>query len=433
MNVLLLGLGRANLMVAEYLVKGGDDVFVYEENMAGLAVPARRMIDEGRVKPYVQGPYDLAITSPGFPPNKPICKILKTRGTSIIDEIEYVYRRLGRPAVIAVTGTNGKSTTAAMISGILDAAGIDNFLGGNIAPGKPFSHALFEPRPAYYVLEVSSFQLMRIDEFRPRIAVLTNIGVDHLNWHTDLAEYRNAKLRIFSNQLETDHAILNYDDEGIRDLARQVRARPVFFGHHAVDGVSLNGGFRYDGAELFTHRGMPVSGEHNLMNMAAAIAVARVLQVRTPDMEKGLRNFRGLPHRLEDLGLVRGIRYINNSMCTNAGAALASFNAVEGNKVVILGGRPKGDEGQEYFDVLISKAKACVLLGENARSVAEYFEARGYTRYAIARDMAEAVDFAREQAQPGDVIFLNPGFASFDRFRDFEERGEAFRHAARQD
>ncbi|MBE0433020.1 UDP-N-acetylmuramoyl-L-alanine--D-glutamate ligase [candidate division WOR-3 bacterium] len=433
MKILLLGLGRANLMVAEYLVKKGEEVFVYEENIPGLATPARRMIEEERVKPYVQGPYGLAITSPGFPPNKPICKILAKRGTSIIDEIEYVYLELGRPALIAVTGTNGKSTTAAMISGILDVAGIDHFLGGNIAPGKPFSHALFEPRPAYYVLEVSSFQLMRIDKFRPHIAVLTNIGVDHLNWHTDLAEYRNAKLRIFSNQQETDHAILNFDDEGIRSLAGTIRARPVFFGHHAANGVSLNGGFRYDGAELFAHRGMPISGEHNLMNMAAAIAVAKVLHVRIRDMEKGLRNFRGLPHRLEDLGLIHGVRYINNSMCTNASAALASFKAVDGSKVVILGGRSKGDEGEEYFDMLISGAKACVLLGENARSVVEYFEARGYTRYAIARDMAEAVDLAREQAQPGDVIFLNPGFASFDRFRDFEERGEAFRHAARQD
>lgn len=432
MRILLLGLGRANLKVAEYLVQKGEEVFIYEENMAGLAPAARGMIDAGQVKEYVRGPYDLAITSPGFPPNKPICKLLDRRDTATIDEIEYVYLELGRPPVIAVTGTNGKSTTAAMIGAILDAAGIGHFLGGNIAPGKPFSHALFEPRKAYYVLEVSSFQLMRVDQFRPRIAVLTNIGIDHLNWHTDLAEYRSAKLRIFANQQATDHAVLNFDDETIRSLAGTVRAQVIFFGRDAASGVSFNGNFRYDGTALFAARSMPLPGAHNLMNMAAAIGAARVLPIDTDAIENGLRGFRGLPHRLEDLGVIRGIRYINNSMCTNAGAALASFEAVEGKKIVILGGRSKGDEGEAYFDRLASEAKACILLGENARSAAEYFEARGYVYYAIARDMTEAVTMAREQAEPGDIIFLNPGFASFDRFRNFEERGEAFRNAARQ-
>lgn len=433
MKVLLLGLGRANLAVAEYLVNKGEEVFVYDDNLSGLAAPARKMIDEGSVSIYSEQDYDLAVTSPGFPPDSRICVMLEGQGTPIIDEIEYVFTELDQPSVIAVTGTNGKSTTAALISSILNVAQISHFLGGNLAPGRPFSRALFQKHYAYYVLEVSSFQLMRVKRFRPHVAVLTNIGVDHLNWHKDLTEYRNAKLRIFANQGQNDFAILNFDDESIRQVAETIESRVIFFGHHRVEGVSLNGQFRYDGEALFSSRGMPLPGEHNLMNMAAAIAVAKVLQIDNPHIERGISVFKSLPHRLEELGVLKGIRYINNSMCTNATAAIASFLAVDGSKIVILGGRHKGDEGQEYLDVVIKDAKACIVFGENAGFITDYLHERGYSRYAVAKDMHEAVAKARAFAQPGDTIILNPGFSSFDYFGNFEERGEAFKNAARQD
>jgi UDP-N-acetylmuramoylalanine--D-glutamate ligase len=431
--VLLLGLGRANLAVARHLVEKGVQVFVYDENISGLSASAKQMIENGQVELHAGGHYDLAVSSPGFPPGRPICRALEEQGTKVIDEIEYVYQQLDRPRIIAVTGTNGKSTTAALVSSVLHAAQIDHFLGGNIAPGKPFSQVLLQDKAAYYVLEVSSFQLMRIERFRPYVAVLTNIGVDHLNWHADFEEYRRAKLRIFSNQEGTDYAVLNYDDEWIRGIADSMAARTIYFGRHAKSGVSLNGIFHYDGVALFPRQGLSLLGEHNQMNIAAAIAVAKALEISTANIERGLTGFRGLPHRLEDIGLIRGIRYINNSMCTNAGAAVASFEAVEGSKIVILGGRHKGDEGKRYFDLLIKEAKACIVLGENAGFVTQYFKDHGYDRYAIAQDMNDAVGKAREFAHSGDVILLNPGFASFDCFRDFEERGEAFRNAARKD
>ncbi|UCD18881.1 MAG: UDP-N-acetylmuramoyl-L-alanine--D-glutamate ligase [candidate division WOR-3 bacterium] len=434
MKVLLLGLGRANLAVAHYLVGKREQVHVYDEKMSGLSAEAQQLISSGQVGLYDdEQRYDLAISSPGFPPGRSIYTVLKRQGTKVIDEIEYVYQQLNHPTVIAVTGTNGKSTTAALISSILVAAQKDHFLGGNMAPGKPFSHVMVGRKSDYYVLEVSSFQLMRIETFRPHVAVLTNIGIDHLNWHSDMEEYRTAKERIFSNQESNDYAVLNYDDEWIRNLAGRIKARAVYFGQHATSGVSLDGKFHYEGVELFAHNGLPLRGTHNFMNMAAAIAVAKVLKIPTTQIEQGVMNFTGLPHRLEDVGVIHDIRYINNSMCTNAGAAVASFHAVEGPKIVILGGRHKGDEGTQYFDVLIKHAKACVLLGENSGFIAEYLEAHQYDRYAIARDMNDAVVKARRFAEPGDVIFLNPGFASFDRFRDFEERGEVFKNAARQD
>jgi UDP-N-acetylmuramoylalanine--D-glutamate ligase len=433
MKVLLLGLGRANLAVARYLLGRGEEVFVYDENMEKLGEEARHMIRNLELKEYVDGEYDMVITSPGFPPDRPVYRLLQKMGMVIIDEIDFVYQQLMDPKIIAVTGTNGKSTTAALISNILSVAGTKNFLGGNIAPGKPFSESLFQERYAYYVLEVSSFQLLRIDRFHPRISILTNFSVDHLNWHKDIDEYKNAKLRIFTNQQSDDFAVLNYDDEWIRGIASSLRPRVLFFGYGAEKGVSIDGKFHYESNALFGHEGLPLVGRHNMMNIAAAIAVAKILGLSDSVIEQGVRTFKSLPHRLEELPAVKGVRYINNSMCTNATAAIESFNAVEGNKVIILGGKHKGDEGQAYFDVLIARSKACVILGENAPFISEYFEKRGFIKFAIAQDMADAVQKAREFSDPGDIVILNPGFASFDYFGNFEERGEAFRHAVQQD
>lgn len=433
MKILLLGLGRANLSVAKYLVKKDEMVFVYDENIKNLSQEALAMINNRQILIHEDDAYDLVITSPGFPPNRPICRTLAAKGVTVIDEIEFVYRQLENPMIIAVTGTNGKSTTAALINSILSKAGIDNFLGGNLAPGRPFSRTLFLDRFQYYVLEVSSFQLLRIERFRPHIAVLTNIGIDHLNWHQDVHEYRQAKLRIFANQHAGDFAVLNYDDVWVRGIAKSVRSQPVFFGFHTEQGVSINGKFRYDNNELFTSNGLPLTGKHNLMNVAAAVAVSKIINLENRHIEEGVRAFRGLPHRLEDLGEIHGVRYINNSMCTNATAAIASFQALGGPRIVILGGKHKGDEGSRYFDLLIKEAKACIILGENARFIVDYFKEHDFQQYTVAKDMDDAVRKAREFSVQGDIIMLNPGFASFDLFGNFEERGEAFRNAVQQD
>ena len=433
MKILLLGLGRANLPVARYLTKKNERVFFFDENMQKLSRSAKEMIGQGKVKMHADNGYDLVITSPGFPPNHPTCKALEAKGIPIIDEIDFVYRELDDPKIIAVTGTNGKSTTAALVSNILNETKIRNFLGGNIAPGNPFSQALFEDPYPYYVLEVSSFQLLRIERFHAHIAILTNLSIDHLNWHKDIDEYKAAKLRIFSNQKNNDFAVLNYDDDWVRSVASSLDSRTVFFGFHTKKGVSINSKFHYESGELFSTEKLPLAGGHNLMNIAAAIAVSKIINISNRDIERGIRTFKSLPHRLEDLGSFRGIAYVNNSMCTNATAAVASLRAIKGTKIVILGGKHKGDEGRDYFDVLIKEARACVLLGENAEFIADYFRKRGFNEYAIAENMGDAVNKARDFARSGDIIILNPGFASFDYFGNFEERGEAFKHVVQQD
>jgi UDP-N-acetylmuramoylalanine--D-glutamate ligase len=193
--------------------------------------------------------------------------------------------------------------------------------------------------------------------------------------------------------------------------------------------VRLNSNFYYDMEKLFSTDIVPLVGRHNIMNVAAAIAVAKILNTPNEKIERGIKTFKSIPHRLEDLGKIAGVRYINNSMCTNESAAIASFTALQEAKVVIVGGTQKGNAGHRYLDLLIQKAKACVILGANANQIAAYFKTNNFNKFSIATNMDEAVVKARAFAEPGDIILLNPGFASFGYFRNFEERGEAFKNA----
>lgn len=431
MKILLVGLGRANLGVARYLMTREHEVAVFEERPQLLAPEARSLINDPRLHPYQPDRYDLAVTSPGFAPDKPIIRELTAAGTPVVDEIEFTYRELGGPRVVAVTGTNGKSTTIALVHNILVRAGIDAFLGGNLAPGRPFSDALMDHPRAWYCLEVSSFQLSRIVTFRPRVAVVTNLQMDHLNWHGTFEHYARSKARIFENQTGQDHAVINMEDERVCQLIASARSQVVWFGPRARNGAWFDGRFHYRRETLFGTERLHLLGGHNLLNVMAAIAVGKVLAVPDPAIESGVSEFKPLPHRLEDLGSQNGIRYINNSMSTNEAAAIASLQAITGPKVVILGGYGKGDKCHGYLDHLMTEAKACILLGDNAADIADYFRAHGYDRFGLAHTMDEAIAMSRGYAGPGDTIMLNPGFASFGLFRDFQERGEAFRNGIR--
>ena len=433
MKILLLGLGRANLAVAEYLINKGHELYLYEEQLAMISDKARELIQKGNIKEYDDTEFDLAITSPGFPEQNEVIITLRAKSIPVIDEVEFTYQQLDDPKIIAVTGTNGKSTTAGLISNILKHAKIKTFLGGNISPGQPFSTSLLNEPFDYYVLEISSFQLMRISKFHPYIAVLTNISRDHLNWHQNFDEYRNAKMRIFSNQGDSDYAIVNGDDSMIRDLMHNIKSRIVLFGSKAHNGAWFDGMFAYRQELIFPVDRLILEGEHNKMNALASLAVAKIMGIDNSAIEKGLMTFKSLPHRLEDIGTFNGIRYINNSMCTNEVAAIASFKAISGPKVVIVGGKQKGDLAEKYLAILAKEAKACVLLGENASNIGDYFKARNFVSFIIACSMDDAIEKARNFAEPGDTIMLNPGFASFDYFLSFADRGEAFRNAVQGD
>jgi UDP-N-acetylmuramoylalanine--D-glutamate ligase len=433
MNVLLLGLGRANSAVARYLLKRNDLVYLYEDFPDRISGDLQLLLHRGEIREYRDEDVGLVVSSPGFPMGKEIIRKMKSKGVPVIDELEFTYRHLNEPRIIAVTGTNGKSTTVALISEIFTAGGIRNFLGGNISPGRPFSFALFEDMYDYYILEVSSFQLMRIKSFRPHIAILTNISADHLNWHSDFDEYAHAKLRIFMNQRESDYAVLNADDVLIQNLSLGLKAQKVMFGTTMGTTAHLDGNFCYEGEIILPVARAPIPGHHNAMNILAAIAVAKICRVDNDSITKGIQEYKGLPHRLENIGSIHGVHYVNNSMCTNEEAAIASFKAVDGRKVVIVGGSQKGEIGTRYLSLIADEAKACIILGANADAIVRFFQSIRYNKYATAGNMTEAVNKAQSFAEVGDIIFLNPGYASFGLFRNFEDRGDQFRNAILED
>ncbi len=434
-RILILGLGRATKNLIKFLLSEGAELYAYEEKpMATIDPEINKLMEQGQIKKLVQiDNFDQVITSPGFDEKKEIIIELKNRGLALVDEIEFTYQYV-KNNIIAVTGTNGKSTTAALISHILKTAGHNCFLGGNIAPGKPFSAALLEPPYDYYTLEVSTFQLERINKFKPAIAVLTNITADHLDRHTSIDVYRQLKLKIFINQGTTDYAVLNYDDEITRREQHKINSKKLFFSKidQSTDVFYQTGEIVFHNRSIIADSEIPLPGLHNIENVMAAIGVAKIIDIENPIIRQAVMSFKGLPHRLEFVEKIRGITFINNSMCTNPSAAIASISAIPGSKIVILGGKEKGFNNTDYLDAVINKARASIIMGENKEKIAAYFKSKGYNSFTLVKDMSQAVKEAFKLARIGDTVLLNPGYTSFGDFKDFEERGEVFKNAVRK-
>jgi UDP-N-acetylmuramoylalanine--D-glutamate ligase len=346
---------------------------------------------------------DLLVKSPGVPSAAPLAAAARERGLTIWSEVELGFRLLDNP-IVGVTGTNGKTTTSELLGEIFRVAGRDVAVAGNV--GRPLSGldgALAED--AWVVCELSSFQLEDIDTFRPRVAVLLNLSPDHLDRHGSLEDYRAAKLRIFENQ-------------GVADVA----VVPRGFGPVPGDGQRIE--FALDDP-LPAEPAIP--GEHNRENAAAATAAARAAGIPDDAIAAGLSGFGGVPHRLELVGEVEGVRFVNDSKATNPEAAEKALSAYPPGIRLILGGSRKGISfaslAKRAHDAAVAQA---YLIGDSADEIAEALAAAG-VRFTYSRDLETAVADAYRDADRGEVVLLSPACASYDQFRDFEERGERFR------
>jgi UDP-N-acetylmuramoylalanine--D-glutamate ligase len=346
---------------------------------------------------------DLLVKSPGFPAEAPLVTAARERGLTIWSEVELGFRLLANP-ILGVTGTNGKTTTSELLGAIFRAAGAPVAVAGNV--GRPLTGlegTLADD--AWVVCEVSSFQLEDIDGFRPRIAVLLNLTPDHLDRHADLEAYRAAKLRIFENQLAEDVAVV---PRGFGDVPG--RARRIAFAA---------------GDEL--PREPLIPGEHNRENAAAATAAARAAGIPDAAIAEGLRTFEGVPHRLELVREVGGVRFVNDSKATNPEAAERALSAYPPGIRLILGGSRKRSSYAALARAAHERNVArAYLIGESADEIAEALAAAG-VRFTDSRTLDRAVTDAFADAEPGEVVLLSPACASYDQFRDFEERGERFR------
>lgn len=400
----------------------------------------------------VVGSFDGIVTSPGVDPERPLLRAARTAGVPVVAEVELAYGALdetttGRHDVIAITGSNGKSTTTAMTGALLAAAGQPTTVCGNI--GRPFSDAVAEVDETgvleqhRFVVELSSFQLEATDHFRPRAAALLNLSPDHLDRHGDVAGYLAAKARIFANQTGDDVAVLNADDPRVAELP--VAGRRRWFSRRA----QVSDGCYLDPArgrvvevvpgetptDLFATDDVPVDGTHNLENAMAAALLARSRDASPRAIVSGLRGFRGLPHRLERVRLRDGVRWLDDSKGTNVGATLASLDGFEDQRVhLILGGRTKGADLGQLVDLVSRKALRVYAIGESEQTIVAMFEAtHGAATPPVERcgTLERAVSRAERMARDGEVVLLSPACASFDQFSSFVERGETFQRLVR--
>jgi UDP-N-acetylmuramoylalanine--D-glutamate ligase len=357
----------------------------------------------GAENPALVEDVDLLVKSPGVPNEAPLVAAARRRGLTVWSEVELGSRLLPNP-VLGVTGTNGKTTTSELLGAIFRAAERPVAVAGNV--GRPLTGldgALADE--AWIVCELSSFQLEDIVSFRPRVAVLLNLTPDHLDRHRDLDAYRAAKLRIFENQGADDVAVVPRGFQAVPGEARRVE-------------------FAADDPLPAEPR---VPGVHNRENAAAATAAARAAGIPDAAIAEGLRTFPGVPHRLELVREVDGVRWINDSKATNPEAAERALAAYPPGLRVILGGSRKSTSFGGLARGAARAGVSCAyLIGESADEIAEALAAEG-VRFRHSRDLESAVRDAREDAEPGDVVLLSPACASYDQFRDFEERGERFR------
>ncbi len=414
---------------AEVLLKDkGYNVVIYDDN-----------IDEYKNNEKDILNCDLVIVSPGIKKDHHLVQKLVSLEKEIIGEIELAYR-YAKGKIIAITGTNGKTTTTAWIGHTLKLAEKEVFVGGNMSPGEPFSgFALNTTDNSWNVIEVSSFQLTDIKDFHPNGAIITNISPDHLNWHKDMQDYLDAKLRIFENTNKNDIRILNFDDEQLKEAGMGSEKDIVWFSGkiHVYPGVFLNGN------EIFVHIGkesgklldigeLSLAGYHNMMNFMAMAALLISMGINREIITESGRTFRGVSHRMEIIGNYENRLFVNNSMCTNPVAFEASSSVYAPKQVLIVGGRGKSIPYDKIVQTIKGKAKGVVLIGESSEELEKAFQKENYKNYCIAFSMKEAVLRAFEMSDKGDTILLSPGYASFDWFKNFAHRGEVFKKSVKE-
>ena len=430
---MVLGLARTGSEAARFLARQGAEVLVsdcrseaelQQERQALCELPVRFLLG-GEETAWLKG-VDLLVTSPGVPGENPLLREARNRGIEVISEIELACRFLSVP-LVAITGTNGKSTTTTLIGEILKAKGLKIFVGGNI--GAPLIGFVGD-RWDWGVVEVSSFQLEWVEQFRPRIAVLLNLTEDHLDRYADFTSYCEAKERIFSAQVEEDIAVLNRDDPLVWSIRERIRSRVVSFGWAEVEeGVyAANGEIIWRSGrreEKFPLSRVKIQGVHNAENLMAAIAVGKALGVPAGVIQQVIEEFPGLEHRLEFVREKNGIRFYNDSKGTNVGAVVKSLASFSAPVILIAGGIDKGGGYQILEDGVRRKVKKLVLFGAAKEKIRR---ALGHlTETAVVENLEAAVQEAYRSARPGDIVLLSPACSSFDMFQNYAERGKVFK------
>lgn len=440
-HVVVVGLGKSGLSAARFLKNRGAHPIITdqapESKLSGMANDAHQRgipTELGGHKPETFASSDLIILSPGVPHTiEPVC-MASNRGIPVWGEIELASKFIDEP-VIAVTGTNGKTTTTTLLGDMLIHSGHRVFVGGNI--GNPLiEYADSDKKADIIVAEISSFQLDTTDTFRPKVGVLLNIAEDHLDRYDDYHTYAMSKAKLFQNQMESDYAVLNNADHIVRSVTKNIKANKLFFNleKNAEKGAAIN----CDTVYLNTDKGkklqidigcINLKGKHNHENIAAAALATLAAGGNIDGIMAAVKNFTGLPHRLEYVATVDEVQYFDDSKATNIGAVIRALETFTAPLILIMGGRDKGGDYSLLNELIKKHARLVVLIGEAAEKIENSLGDIVQTIKTSSLD--EAVLTAKRAANHGDAVLLSPACSSFDMFENYHARGEAFCHAVK--
>ena len=444
--VVVVGIGKSGVAASQLLQSIGarvtvadeKDESVFEEQIASLRQQSIHVVTGKGLECTLQD-IDLVVLSPGVPFDHPALVSAREKGVRIIGEIELASWFLDVP-IIAVTGTNGKSTTVRLIGAILEESGKQVFVGGNL--GVPLCDAVrLQTHSAaphdYIVAEVSSFQLETIEQFRPWVAAILNITPDHLDRHHSLSDYRSAKKKIFQNQTVSDMAVLNFDDPTVAAMGDALTAQVFGFSLTQsiqqgvyVEGNEIKANLKREESVIAEKTQIRLPGNHNLANVLAAVAIALLCGCPVEVIRRVITAFSGLEHAMEFVRELRGVKYYNDSKGTNVDATGKALESFDSPILLILGGKDKGGHFGQLQDPIVRKAKRVILIGESAPRLAQIL--KDCKPISLAGSLSEAVTLAEHDAVSGDVVLLSPACASFDMFRNYDERGKQFKNFVHQ-
>jgi len=444
-RVLVVGLGKSGVASALFMKERGARVTVSDTKSGDeLRNEIPVLLDHGiTVETGGHGDrtfrgQDLIVVSPGVPVDAPPLVQARAAGENVIGEIELAAQFLPGP-IVAITGSNGKTTTTTLTGEIMTAAGFAALVGGNI--GTPAISLADRAQPeTVIVLEVSSFQLETIQTFRPKVAVVLNVTPDHLDRHRTLEVYVDAKARIFENQQASDFAVLNADDPICVTLAARTRAQVFWFSRQkeVQDGAWVRDGnivFRDASGqkEILQVSEIPLKGAHNLENVLAAACAGALMGCSPEKIRQAVRDFKAVEHRLEFVATIRGVDYYNDSKATNVDATIKALESFPANIHLILGGKDKGSDYTVLNDLLRQRVKRVYTIGAAAAKIESQIISpkNGGPELVHAETLENAVRKASAVAQPGDVVLLAPACASFDQFKSYEHRGKVFKEIVR--
>ena len=444
-RVAIIGLGASGEAAARLALKKGAAVHVTdsksEDPVAARGAALRALGAEVRLgghDPDRIAAADTVVVSPGIPPGAPVLAALRVRGVRWVSEPEFACRFLASPLTV-VTGTNGKTTTAALCAHLLCAGGVDAAVGGNIGGdlGPPASAlAAMDAPPARCVLELSSFQLADVRDLTPAVGVMTNLGVDHMDRYDSVVAYHRDKRRLFEAGDADSIWVLNADDPAVTAMAAGFPGARLEFSleRGVAEGAFLAGGGLFlarggePAREVARREELRLLGRHNVANALAAIAAAAASGAAHGEEARGLDSFAPLPHRLEPVGAVRGVRWVNDSKATNVAAAASALRSLEGPVVLLVGGTDKGEDFRGLLPAMWGRVRAAVAYGAAGGRVAAELSGAPVTR--VDGGFEEVVAAAAALARPGDTLLLAPACSSFDMFDDYQKRGDAFRALA---